>query len=52
MIPASTYLPSITCSTIDASSIQGIGAHSFSIAMRAGCDDVSGMELGPNCPAR
>jgi hypothetical protein len=30
-----------------ASTIQGIGAHNFSIARRAGCDDVSGIEFGP-----
>jgi hypothetical protein len=34
---------------IAASSIQGIGAQSFSIAIRAGCDAVSGIEFGPNC---
>ena len=48
MIPASTYFPSTSCITTAASSIQGMGAHSFSIAIRAGWDDVSGMELGPN----
>ena len=48
MIPASMNLPSTTSRTIAASSIQGIGAHSFSIAIRAGCADVSGIELGPN----
>src|ERR1017187_7414582 len=34
--------------TMAASNIQGIGAHNFSTALRAGCSDVSGMELGPD----
>jgi len=48
MIPASTYLPSTTSSTIAASSIKGIGVNSFSNATRAGFDAVSHIELGPN----
>lgn len=47
MIPPSKYLPSPTSSIIAASSIQGIGAHNFSRALRAGWDEVSGIELGP-----
>ena len=48
MIAASIYLLSATSSTIAASSIHGTGAQNFSIAMRNGCNAVSGIAFGPN----
>ena len=52
MIAASTYLPSASSSTTAASSIHGTGAQNFSIAIRNGCSDVSGIALGPNFSGR
>jgi hypothetical protein len=52
MIPASTYLPSASSSTIAASSIHGTGAQNFSIAMRNGWSAVSGIAFGPNFCSR
>ena len=51
-MPASTYLPRTTSSTIAASSIQGTGAQNFVSALRKGCMAVSGMALGPNFSRR
>ena len=52
MMPASTYLPRKTSSTIAASSIQGTGAQNFASALRKGCIAVSGTALGPNFSSR
>ena len=47
MMAASTYLPSTSSRTIDASSIQGTGAQNFPNALRNGWIAVSGIALGP-----
>ena len=52
MIAASTYLPSASSSATAASSIHGTGAQNFSIAIRNGCSDVSGIAWGPNFSGR
>jgi hypothetical protein len=48
MIAASAYLPSTNSSTIAASSIHGTGAQNFSIAIRSGWTDVSGIAFEPS----
>jgi hypothetical protein len=52
MIPASTYLPSTSSSTIAASSIHGTGAWNLLSALRSGRMAVSGTEFGPDASSR
>ena len=48
MTAPSKYLPRTTSKMIAASSIQGMGAQNFSIAMLSACSLESGIAFGPN----
>src|SRR5580658_6800342 len=52
MIPASTYLPSTSSSTIAASSIHGTGAQNLVSALCSGRSAVSGTAFGPDFSSR